>query len=160
MTVFSQLAAAFGSGNWFSWWEEVQFSGCYKYSQCLQSPAMLQWQKLLKVFSLHSKSFRQSWQGSENLQPLLMLVESYLGEASLCSGATGEIRAWTRWVGVQGGWHRGACPSTSPCILPRFWDSWCHGVFILLVAKPNNVGFVVTSGILRTMSMAHHKSCI
>lgn len=89
MTVFSQLAVAVSSGNWFSWWEEVQFSGCYKYHQCLQSPAMLLWQKLLKVFSLNSKSFGQPWQDSENIKSLLMFLRNNLGKASPTSALVG-----------------------------------------------------------------------
>lgn len=100
MTVFSQLAVAVSSGNWFSWWEEVQFSGCYKYRQCLQSPAMLLCQKLLKVFSLNSKSFGQPWQDSESIRSILMVVRNNLGEASLCSGESSGL--WTRWAATHG----------------------------------------------------------
>lgn len=100
MTVFSQLAVAVSSGTWFSWWEEVQFSGCYKYRQCLQSPAMLLCQKLLKVFSLNSKSFGQPWQDSESIRSILMVVRNNLGEASLCSGESSGL--WTRWAATHG----------------------------------------------------------
>lgn len=226
MTVFSQLAVAVSSGNWFSWWEEVQFSGCYKYHQYLQSPAMLLWQKLLKVFSLNSKSFGQPWQHSENIKFVLMFVRNNLGKSSPCSGGSSDL--WTRWaathrsdsgvlsscgphyalppspvclscsccicvpvvcvlraVGVSrstwgGSWgrHRGGLAHTGglPCcrltvsalvgakllhpasvncdckwFLFLSYVSWCYGIFIPLVTKPNNDVFIVTDEFLWTM---------
>lgn len=227
MTVFSQLAVAVSSGNWFSWWEEVQFSGCYKYRQCLQSPAMLLCQKLLKVFSLNSKSFGQPWQDSESIRSILMVVRNNLGEASLCSGESSGL--WTRWAATHGSdsgvlascgpdyalplllslslWillhlcdchlcaegrgaeqehlrrlsrqHRGVALhmlGAYPCcelVVPAVWGakflhpasvncdckcflflsyvSWCCGIFIPWVARPNNNVFIVTDEFLWTM---------
>lgn len=118
MTVFSQLAVAVSSGNWFSWWEEVQFSGCYKYHQCLQSPAMLLWQKLLKVFSLNSKSFGQPWQDSENIKSVLMFVRNKLGQVSLCSG--GDSGLWRWWAATHRSHAGGSVLLWSPLCPARF----------------------------------------
>lgn len=135
MTVFSQLAAAFSSGNWFSWWAEVQFSDCYKYSQCLQSSAMLQWQKLLLVFSLHPKSFRQTRQGSENLKPLLMLLKNNLSKASPCSRATGKVgaQAFRHDELRLSGLFWGICPSQFPLHPASFLSLWLPSSAVVVV---------------------------